>query len=136
MASASLCRSLVERLVAAAVADFVVRFGGGREAIYAGTASTSSTTVNLTNGNSQTYTLTSNTTITLAGATAGTSCTLSLYLVQDGTGSRTVTWPAGVKWPGGTPPTLSTAASSRDLVVLESIDGGATWYGTFSLDFS
>ena len=40
---------------------------------------------------------------------------VTVVLVQDGTGSRTVTWPATVKWAGGTAPTLTTTASKRDV---------------------
>lgn len=58
--------------------------------------------------------------------TAGTS--LALALTQDGTGSRTVTWPSNVKWPGGTAPTLSTAAGAVDYLQLDCVDG-ANWYG-------
>jgi hypothetical protein len=39
-----------------------------------------------------------------------------LALTQDGTGSRTVTWGANYKWQGGTAPTLSTAASAKDVI--------------------
>lgn len=39
-----------------------------------------------------------------------------LSLTQDGTGSRTVTWGSQYKWAGGTAPTLSTAASSKDVI--------------------
>ena len=38
-------------------------------------------------------------------------CNIILILVQDGTGSRTATWPATVKWPSGTAPTLSTGST-------------------------
>jgi hypothetical protein len=38
----------------------------------------------------------------------------SIFLVQDGTGSRTITWGSFFDWAGGTPPTLSTAAGSVD----------------------
>lgn len=34
---------------------------------------------------------------------------------QDGTGSRTVTWPSTVKWPSGVAPTLSTGANKTDI---------------------
>ena len=40
----------------------------------------------------------------------------SLFLVQDATGSRTAAWGAYWKFPGGTAPTLSTAANSQDRV--------------------
>ncbi len=39
----------------------------------------------------------------------------ALELRQDATGSRTVTWPSNVKWPGGTAPTLTTTAAHTDL---------------------
>jgi hypothetical protein len=39
----------------------------------------------------------------------------TIALIQDGTGSRTVTWPASVKWVGGTAPTLSTGAGKKDI---------------------
>jgi hypothetical protein len=38
-----------------------------------------------------------------------------LMFTQDATGSRTVTWPATIKWAGGTAPTLSTAAGKTDV---------------------
>jgi hypothetical protein len=76
----------------------------------------------------KTITLTGNCTFTLTGATAGQVAALELILTQDGTGSRTVTWPASVKWAGGAP-TLSTAAAAVDRIVLTSYNGGTTWYG-------
>ena len=40
-----------------------------------------------------------------------------LMMVQDGTGSRTATWPATVKWPNnGTAPTLSTGGGEIDII--------------------
>jgi len=56
-----------------------------------------------------------------------------LIIIQDGTGSRTATWPT-VKWAGGTAPTLSTDASSIDIVSF--LWDGTNWYGTASLAFA
>ena len=78
-------------------------------------------------GSIKTITLTANCTLTLTGATSGTAATLELVLTQDATGSRTITWPASVKWSGGAP-TLSTAAASVDRIVLTTYNGGTTWY--------
>ena len=61
-------------------------------------------------------------------------CSLILKLKQDATGSRTATWPASVKWPGGTAPTLSTGASDEDIIAF--YYDGTNYYGTTSLDFS
>jgi hypothetical protein len=76
----------------------------------------------------KTITLTGNCTFTFTGAAAAQATTLELVLTQDGTGSRTATWPASVKWAGGAP-TLSTAAGAVDRVVFTSYNGGTTWYG-------
>lgn len=42
---------------------------------------------------------------------------ITLVLVQDGSGLRTVTFPASVKWPAGVAPTLTTTANKRDIFV-------------------
>jgi hypothetical protein len=41
-----------------------------------------------------------------------------LIIKQDATGSRTVTWPASVHWPGDSPqpPTLTTTANKKDYI--------------------
>jgi hypothetical protein len=59
--------------------------------------------------------------------------TITLKIVQDGTGSRTTTFPASVKWSGGTAPTLSTAAASVDIVSF--YYDGSVFYGASALDF-
>lgn len=54
---------------------------------------------------------------------------MTVFLHQDGTGSRTVTWPGSAKWDAGTAPTLSTAASAIDVLTFQTDDSGVTWYG-------
>jgi hypothetical protein len=44
----------------------------------------------------------------------------ALNVIQDATGSRTITWNAVFKWAGGTAPTLSTTASAKDFFVFRS----------------
>jgi len=61
-------------------------------------------------------------------------CSVSLIMVQDGTGSRTATWPATVKWAGGTAPTLTTDASSVDIISF--YFDGTSYFGVGSLNFS
>lgn len=48
--------------------------------------------------------------------------TYSLLVIQDATGTRTVTWPASFDWGSAGAPTLSTAAAKKDLVTLLCID--------------
>ena len=78
-------------------------------AIYAST-----TNFDLSQSNNQQVTLTGNPTLTLSNATAGQRFTINL--VQDGTGSRTVTWFGGITWAGGSAPTLQTAAAAIDTI--------------------
>jgi hypothetical protein len=87
-------------------------------------------TVDLTTGNVFEITLTGDCVFTFSNPPAsGKAGSFTLILAQDGTGSRTTTWPASVKWAGGTAPTLSTAASSVDLLAFTTRDAGTTWYG-------
>ena len=51
---------------------------------------------------------------------------ITLTLVADGT-ARSVTWPASVKWPGGTAPTLTSTLNKEDTFVLITHDTGTTW---------
>lgn len=79
------------------------------------TTLTSGSTVTPDFAASNNFTLTLGENLTIANPTnlvAGQSG--SIFLVQDGTGSRTITWGSYFDWAGGTPPTLSTAASSVD----------------------
>jgi len=59
-------------------------------------------------------------------APAGNVSSFILELTNGG--SATVTWWAGVKWAGGTAPTLT--ASGVDILGFYTRDGGATWRGT------
>lgn len=49
----------------------------------------------------------------------------TIALTQDGTGSRTVTWWSGIRWPGGTTPTLTTTASKIDVFTFKKIGSGS-----------
>jgi hypothetical protein len=86
--------------------------------------SSTAITLALTNGTVQIITLTGNATITMPTATSGKS--FILFLKQDATGSRTVTW-STVKWPGGTAPTITSTASKQD--IFSFFADGTNWYG-------
>jgi len=86
--------------------------------------SSTAITIALTNGTVQIITLTGTCTITMPTATSGKS--FIMFLKQDGTGSRTVTW-STVKWAGGTAPTITSTASRQD--ILSFFADGTNWYG-------
>lgn len=88
--------------------------------------------INWNNSNKQLSTLTGNCTFTFVDPNGPTN--MLVRLVQDATGGRTVTWPASVKWPGGTAPTLSTAANAIDIVSF--YFDGTNYYGQAGLNFS
>lgn len=72
----------------------------------------STTNFDLSQSNNYQVTLAGNPTLTLSNVTAGQRFTLNL--IQDGTGSRTVTWFGGITWAGGSAPTLQTAPGAID----------------------
>ena len=86
--------------------------------------SSTAITLALTNGTVQIITLTGNATITMPTAVSGKS--FIMYLRQDATGSRSVTW-STVNWAGGTAPTITGTASKQDIYSFFS--DGTSWYG-------
>lgn len=68
-----------------------------------------------------------NITIALSNTTAG-QCIL-IRILQDGTGSRTVTWFTTIKWAGGSVPILTTTASKADSFGFEVITAGSAYDG-------
>jgi hypothetical protein len=77
------------------------------------------------------YHLTANSEVTASSPVAGTS--YLFFFRQDGTGTRTVSF-SGFKWPGGTAPTLSTAAGAVDIV--SGISDGTYIYADTTKAFS
>lgn len=93
--------------------------------------SSTADTIDWGTSNKQKSTLTGNCTFTFTAPPG--PCNLVLKLVQDGTGSRTVTWPAAVHWSGASAPTLTTTASRVDIIVF--YYDGATYFGSSVLNF-
>lgn len=81
---------------------------------------------------SRQFTLSGNVTFTFSNAPkAGTL--ISLKIIQNGTGGWGVTWPATVKWPGGTPFGPTSTANAKD-VYLFLWDGSNYWFISQSQD--
>lgn len=66
-----------------------------------------------------------NTTFTFSGVPTDKYAKFTLVLTNGG--SKTVTWPANVKWAGGQRPTLTTTGT--DVLEFMTPNGGAVWYG-------
>ncbi len=102
------------------------------------TANTGSAyTLDYSQANAYRLTLTDNCTFSLAAPPAGVAVGITVDLIQDVTGGRTITWPGSsvVKWPGGASPSLSLAASAVDLLFFWTTAAGAPWRGMAVLDF-
>ena len=80
--------------------------------------------IDLATGNLFTKTITGATTLTISNALAAGNVNSFVLELTNG-GSAVVTWFSGVKWAGGTAPTLTT--SGKDILGFYSHDGGTTW---------
>ena len=112
----------------------------GFDAIPTVTYNSTTTTVDWGDGNTQTMTFGAGNIATLAFTDpSAVGQTVKLKLIQDGTGSRTVTaWDSDIQWcNGGDAPTLSTAASSEDWVtcIFTNTGAGNRYDCCASLDF-
>jgi hypothetical protein len=84
----------------------------------------SASAIDLAAGNYFTKTISGTTTFTISNAAS--SGTVNSFILQlTNGGSATVNWFSGVKWAGGTAPTLT--ASGVDVLGFYTIDGGTTW---------
>lgn len=70
-------------------------------------------TFNLDNGKVHQVTLAGNRTLAISNEKVGQ--TFIIKLIQDGTGSRTVTWFTTINWAGDVAPVLTTTASKWDV---------------------
>lgn len=68
------------------------------------------------------------TTLTISNPSpTSNACSFTLIFDANGT-SYTITWPAAVKWPGGTAPTITTTTGRSDMFVFYTNNAGTTWY--------
>jgi hypothetical protein len=92
-------------------------------------------TFDLSVANNFTITLTANiTAITISNWAASKGTTATIRFLQDGTGGRTIAFPAGWKWAGGSAPSVTTTLNKAAIVGLYSPDGGTTIYAFLITD--
>ena len=68
-----------------------------------------------------------NATASIVFSNAPISNAFGFTLVVINAGAYSITWPANVDWPGGTPPILT--STGTDVLVFYTYDGGTTYYG-------
>ena len=61
--------------------------------------------------------------------------TIRVFISQDATGSRTMTWPTSFKWAAATPVALSTAANAVDMLTATYRAATGFWYVSLAKAF-
>jgi len=108
-------------------------FTAYRESVQTATVSTSTYNIDLSLGNIFDITLGNNVTFTFTNPpSAGTSASVTIVLRQDATGNRTATFTDAL-YTDGNPPQLSTGANDIDVLPFFTINGGASYFGTFAM---
>jgi len=82
--------------------------------------------IDLSTGNYFAQTISGSTTFTVSNTAASGTISSFIFDLTNG-GSAAITWWSGVKWAGGTAPTLT--AAGRDVLGFFTRDGGTTWTG-------
>jgi len=102
------------------------------------TFSATAMTINCALSNVFEITMTANVTTAMTMSNVAGGQTINVFIIQDATGSRTMTWSSStiVKWSGGAAPTLSTAANSVDLLVMTYRSATSAWYATLTKGFA
>ena len=90
------------------------------------TASTATTTLDLSTARKFNVAMQSNTTLAFSNVASSGVTSITVVFTQDATGGRTLTLPSGTLTPGGLGVTLSTAANSEDWIEFVK-DGSGSW---------
>ena len=106
-----------------------------KETVVANTITTNTHTIDLSLSNVFDLTL-ANAAIAISFTNppaTGTAYSFTIQCKQDATGSRVITWPASVKYPNASTPTMSTGANKIDIFSFFTLDGGTIYAGALSL---
>lgn len=91
------------------------------------------TDFNWANCNTAVWNIGGNRTMTFSNVAAGMN--VRLILCQDATGSRTVTWPATMRWQFGSAPTLTTTANKCDILSFVTSTSTTSVFGGIAPNF-
>ncbi len=105
----------------------ITRYGTTHNALGSGSGSR---TIDIALGNFVSATVAGVTTWTFSNPLAAPAATGFVLELTNG-GSAALTWPAAVKWPGGTAPSLT--AAGIDVLTFITDDGGTIWRGVVSM---
>lgn len=114
--------SYAERMRIDTAGNIIVQAGSIQEH----KSSLSANNIDLSTGNYFNKTISGATTLTVSNVPATNTVGAFILELTNG-GSGTITWWSGVKWAGGTAPTLTSAGV--DIIAFYTHDGGTTWRG-------
>lgn len=106
---------------------------GGQETVSFLSTQSGAVTLNTVNGNVFSVGLSGNVTFTFTNTTLNKASSFALYIYA--ASGKTITWPTGIKWLGGTAPTLAGSGANPDVLIFETLNG-STWHGTFVGNFA
>ena len=111
-----------------------IKLGAYQESVVNITASTATTTVDLSAGSVFNITIAANTAIVFTNFPAGADLTsFTIITVNDATAGRALSWPASMAWAGGVLPPRTTAASASDAWALFTLNAGTKVVGSLSI---
>jgi hypothetical protein len=103
---------------------------------FAVTFNATTMTADCSQSNVLTTTFTANVTTAPTMSNQSDGQTINWFITQDGSGSRTMTWPASFKWVNGSAGVLSTAPGSVDCLVATWRAATSSWYASLSKGFA
>jgi hypothetical protein len=105
-----------------------VELKGAKSTEAAPAISSGTVTLDYSAGNDQFVSLTANvTTIAFSNVPASGRAAMAIWLKQDGTGGRTVAWPASFDWGDPGAPTMPSSANAEMIVGIMTRNGGTEW---------
>ena len=105
--------------------NFELNIEGGQDVIKVHGSMGATETFDPTDGNVHTGTLDADLIVTLSAPSGSGAATLELWITQDGTGGRTISWPASVTTNGTINPDTGAGVTVR--YILETVNGGTNW---------
>ena len=97
---------------------------------YTATSGNGTIDLDLADGNTFQHTASGgNVTFTFSNPpTSGKAGSFTLKWIQDSS-NRTIAWPGGVDWAGGSAPSVTAGSAKVDIYTFFTFDAGTTWYG-------
>lgn len=110
------------------------QFTSYRETVVVNSNATGTVTLDLSQGNVFNLTLTGATTLAFSNPpSSGISFSFTVICLQGSGGSKTLAYPASVKFTDSVTPVITTTAGKYDVLTFFTVDGGTTYFGAYAM---